>query len=122
MSSCFVASSMEALRKKRRRSVACCGVAWEEVAAGVVVLWSTEEVRLGPEASTSSSGGQEMVEEEVSLLPQRPDSVFLMEAEPLLTEESERCLWVESRVLSAASIFLLNTLLVSWHLDQAKLH
>lgn len=88
------------------------------------MLWSTEkeEVRLGPEASPSSSGAQEMVEEEVSLLPQRPDSVFLMETEPLLTEESERCLWVESRVLSAASIFLLNTLLVSWHLDQAKLH
>lgn len=98
-------------------------MAWEEVVAGVEVLCSTEEeeVRLGPEASTSSSGGQEM-EEEVSLLPQRPDSVFLMEAEPLLTEESERCLWVESRVLSAASIFLSNTLLVSWHLDQAKLH
>lgn len=100
-------------------------MAWKEGGAGVEVLWSTEEeeeVRLGPEASTSSSGRQETVEDVVSLLPQRPDSVFLMEAEPLLTEESERCLWVESRVLSAASIFLLNTLLVSWHLDQAKLH
>lgn len=120
MSSRFVASSMEVLRKKRRRSGVCRGVA-----AGVEVPWSTEkeEVRLGPEALPSSSGGQEMVEGEVSLLPQRPGgAVFLMEAEPLLTEESERCLWVESRVLSAASIFLLNTLLVSWHLDQAKLH
>lgn len=56
------------------------------------------------------------------LPPQRPDRVFLMEAELLLTAESERRRWAESRVLNAASIFLSNTLLVSWHLAQAKPH
>lgn len=68
--------------------------------------------------SSLSSGGQESPPPP----PQSPDRVFLMEAELLLTAESERRLWVESRVLSAASIFLSNTLLVSWHLDQAKPH
>lgn len=60
----------------------------------------------------SSSGGQEE-EEEVSWTPQSPDSVFLEETELLLMAESDRCLWAESRVLSAASIFLSNIFLVS---------
>lgn len=109
-------SSMEALRNKRWRSGVCWGVTGEKVGAGVEVLGIREEkevLRGGEEVLVSSSGGQEEDEEEVSLPPQSPDSVFLTEAELLLRAESERCLWAESRVLSASSIFLSNTFLVS---------
>lgn len=71
------------------------------------VLHGGEEVRV------SSSVGQEEDDEEVSKPPQSPDSDFLAEAELLLRAESERCLWAESRVLSATSIFLSNIFLVS---------
>lgn len=101
-------SSEEALRNKRRRSGVCWGVMGEEV------MGSREEeeeaLRGGEDIFVSSSGGQE---EAVSWTPQSPDSVFLEEAELLLKLESEGCLWAESRVLSAASIFLSNIFLVS---------
>lgn len=84
------ASSEETLRNSRWRRGVCRGGAGEE--------------------ETLSSGGLE----EVSRPPQSPDSVFLVrEAELLLWVESERRLWAESRVLSAASIFLSNIFLVS---------
>lgn len=48
---------------------------------------------------------------DASRIPQSPD--FLEEAELVLTTESERRRWAESRVRSAASIFLSNVFSVS---------
>lgn len=102
-------SSEEELRNKRLRSGVCWGV------CGVEVMGSREEELLGggEEVMMSSSAGQEEDEEEVSWTAQSPERVFLEEVELLLRVESERCLWVESRVRSAASIFLSNIFLVS---------
>lgn len=100
-------SSEEALRNKRLRSGVCWGVRGEEVGAGVEVMGNREEKVL------LSSSGRQVEEEEVSCTPQSPDRLFLEEAELLLRAESERGLWAESRVLSAASIFLSNIFLVS---------
>lgn len=77
----------------------CWGVTGVEVLGSRMLLGGGEEV-LG-----SSSGGQEEDEEEVWWSPQS--------SELLLRAESERCLWAESLVLSATSIFLSNTFLVS---------
>lgn len=98
-------SSEEELRKSRRRSGVCCGVGGE--AAGVEVTSQG-----GEEAFVFSSDRREE-DEEVSRAPQSPDRDFLEEMELLLVAESERRLWAESRVLSAASIFLSNIFLVS---------
>ena len=49
-----------------------------------------EELRGGEELTMSSPGWLEEHEEEVSRNPQSPDSVFLAEAELLLTADSER--------------------------------
>lgn len=77
----------------------CCGVGGEAEPAGVEVMERTEE------AFVFSSGRREE--------SQSPDRDFLEEMELLLVAESERRLCAESRVLSAASIFLSNIFLVS---------
>lgn len=104
-------SSEEELRKSRRRSGVCCGVGGE--AAGVEVMERTEEASQGGEEAFVFSSGRREEDEEVSRPPQSPDRDFLEEMELLLVAESERRLWAESRVLSAASIFLSNIFLVS---------
>lgn len=106
-------SSEEELRKSRRRSGVCCGVGGEAEAAGVEVMGSTEAALRGGEEAFVFSSGRREEDEEVSRAPQSPDRDFLEEMELLLVAESERRLWVESRVLSAASIFLSNIFLVS---------
>lgn len=99
-------SSEEELRKSRRRSGVCCGVGGEAEPAGVEVMERTEEaLQGGEEAFVFSSDRREE--------SQSPDRDFLEEMELLLVAESERRLWAESRVLSAASIFLSNIFLVS---------
>lgn len=98
--------SEEKLRNRRWRRGVCWGGSGVDVErAGVELLPGGEEVLV---SSTGQAGG-----EEFSQIPQSPDRDLLEEVELLLTSESERCLWVESRVLSAASIFLSNIFLVS---------
>lgn len=84
----------------------CCGVGGEAEPAGVEVRERTEEaLQGGEEAFVFSSGRREE--------SQSPDRDFLEEMELLLVAESERRLWAESRIFSAASIFLSNIFLVS---------
>lgn len=75
------------------------------------VMGCTEAVLRGGEEEFLFPSGRK--EDEVSRIPQSPDRDFREEMELLLVTESERRLWAESRVLSAASIFLSNTFLVS---------
>lgn len=91
----------------------CWGVTGVEVRAGVEVLGSRTLLRGVEVVLVSSSGEQEEDEEEVWGPAQSSDSAFLAKLELLLREESERCMWAESLVLSATSIFLSNTFLVS---------
>ena len=110
-------TSEELLRNRRWRSGVCWGV---EVMGEEVRGCGMEALREGEEVLASSMGQEERVE--VSETLRSPDGIFLEEVELLIGAGSEQRLWAESRVRIAASIFLSNTFLVSWHLDQAKLH